>query len=126
MIWRHPANCTNRASAALTSRSVLVTTTQRVNNGNATQMHMNSNALMRAFGVFLATTIAELLVCYFPVLWLSGKGSAWLLLPSALSLVAFVWLLTLHPDASGRVYATYGAAYTATAIGWLYLIGDVV
>lgn len=96
------------------------------NDGNATQIHMNSHAFTRAFGVFLATTIAELLVCYLPVLWLGGKGSAWLLLPTALSLVVFVWLLTLHPDTSGRVYATYGAAYTATAIGWLYFIGDVV
>jgi drug/metabolite transporter superfamily protein YnfA len=56
------------------------------------------------------------------LLWLSGKGSIWLLLPAALSLVIFVWLLTLHPAASGRVYATYGAIYIATALGWLGLV----
>jgi small multidrug resistance family-3 protein len=54
--------------------------------------------------------------------WLSNKGSAWLLVPAAISLLLFVWLLTLHPAASGRVYATYGAIYIATALGWLWLV----
>ena len=83
------------------------------------------DSLPRAFGLFFATAIAELLGCYLPLLWLTGKGSAWLLLPAALSLVAFVWLLTLHPTASGRVYATYGAVYIATALGWLYFVDGV-
>jgi small multidrug resistance family-3 protein len=81
--------------------------------------------LARTFGLFFATAIAELLGCYLPLLWLTGKGSAWLLLPAALSLTAFVWLLTLHPAASGRVYASYGAIYIATAIGWLYFVDGV-
>jgi len=37
----------------------------------------------------------------------------------------FVWLLTLHPDASGRVYAAYGAVYIATAVLWLRLVDGV-
>ncbi|WP_377703609.1 YnfA family protein [Pseudoduganella sp. UC29_71] len=81
--------------------------------------------LARTFGLFFATAIAELLGCYLPLLWLTGKGSAWLLLPAALSLAVFVWLLTLHPAASGRVYASYGAVYIATAIGWLYFVDGV-
>jgi len=40
--------------------------------------------------------------------------------------MVFIWLLTLHPDASGRVYATYGAIYIATAIAWLYFVDGVV
>lgn len=32
-----------------------------------------------------------------------------LLIPAALSLASFAWLLTLHPTAAGRVYAAYGA-----------------
>ena len=51
----------------------------------------------RMAGLFFVTAIAELLGCYLPLLWLTGKGGAWLLLPAALSLAAFVWLLTLHP-----------------------------
>lgn len=50
---------------------------------------------------------------------------AYCLLPAALSLMIFVWLLTLHPAASGRVYATYGAIYIATALGWLWLVDGV-
>ncbi|RJF95684.1 hypothetical protein D3871_20100 [Noviherbaspirillum saxi] len=70
-------------------------------------------------GLFFAAAVAELVGCYLPLLWLSSKGATWLLLPAALSLVIFVWLLTLHPAASARVYATYGAIYIATALGWL-------
>lgn len=79
----------------------------------------------RAFGLFFATAIAELVGCYLPLLWVSGKGGIWLLLPAALSLMIFVWLLTLHPAASGRVYATYGAIYIATALGWLWLVDGI-
>jgi small multidrug resistance family-3 protein len=79
----------------------------------------------RAFVLFFATAVAELVGCYLPLLWLSGKGGIWLLLPAALSLMIFVWLLTLHPAASGRVYATYGAIYIATALGWLWLVDGI-
>lgn len=79
----------------------------------------------RTFGLFFATAIAELVGCYLPLLWLTGKGSPWLLLPAAASLAVFVWLLTLHPSASGRVYATYGAVYIATALGWLWAVDGV-
>lgn len=86
---------------------------------------MEWSALPRTFGLFLATAVAELIGCYLPLLWLTGKGSAWLLAPAAASLVIFVWLLTLHPTASGRVYATYGAVYIATALGWLWVVDGV-
>jgi small multidrug resistance family-3 protein len=79
----------------------------------------------RTFGLFFATAIAELVGCYLPLLWLSGKGGIWLLLPAAISLAIFVWLLTLHPAASGRVYATYGAIYIATALLWLWAVDGI-
>lgn len=79
----------------------------------------------RTFGLFFATAIAELVGCYLPLLWLSGKGGIWLLLPAAVSLAIFVWLLTLHPAASGRVYATYGAIYIASALLWLWAIDGI-
>lgn len=81
--------------------------------------------LPRTLGLFAVTAIAELLGCYLPMLWLSGKGTAWLLVPAALSLAVFVWLLTLHPAASGRVYATYGAVYIAAALLWLFVVDGV-
>ncbi len=81
--------------------------------------------ITKTFGLFLLTAVAELLCCYLPILWLSGKASTWMLLLAALSLLVFVWLLTLHPIASGRVYAAYSAVYIATAIFWLWRIDGI-
>ena len=46
-------------------------------------------------------------------------------MPAAAALVAFVWLLTLHPAAAGRTYAAYGAVYVATALGWLWAVEGI-
>lgn len=77
---------------------------------------------MRTLALFVLTALAELLGCYLPYLWLRRQGSPWLLLPAAFSLALFVWLLTLHPTASGRVYAAYGGVYIATALLWLWWV----
>ena len=71
------------------------------------------------------TAVAEIDGCYLPWLWLRRDAPVWLLVPAAVSLALFVWLLTLHPTASGRVYAAYGGVYVATAIGWLWLVDGV-
>ena len=88
-------------------------------------MNVDALGLSRTLGLFAVTAVAELLGCYLPMLWLTGKAPAWLLVPAALSLAVFVWLLTLHPASSGRVYATYGAVYIATALAWLYVVDRV-
>lgn len=75
--------------------------------------------------LFFATALAEIVGCFLPYLWLKKNASAWLLLPAALSLMLFVWLLTLHPAASGRVYAAYGGVYVATALLWLRVVDGV-
>jgi drug/metabolite transporter superfamily protein YnfA len=49
--------------------------------------------LLRTGGLFTATAFAEILGCYLPYLWLVHGRSAILLLPAALSLMAFAWLL---------------------------------
>ena len=82
-------------------------------------------AIGKMYGLFFMTAVAELVGCYLPLLWLSGKGSLWLLVPAAMSLTVFVWLLTLHPTSSGRVYATYGAIYIAAALAWLWVVDGV-
>lgn len=81
--------------------------------------------ILKTFGLFVLTALAEITGCYLPYLWLKKNGSPWLLLPGALSLIAFVWLLTLHPTASGRVYAAYGGVYVATAMIWLWRVDKV-
>jgi small multidrug resistance family-3 protein len=75
--------------------------------------------------LFVATAIAEIVGCFLPYLWLHNRAPAWVLVPAAASLILFVWLLSLHPVAAGRVYAAYGGVYVATAIAWLWFIEDI-
>lgn len=81
--------------------------------------------ILKILGLFIATALAEIIGCYLPYLWLKQGHSAWLLVPAALSLVAFVWLLTLHPHAAGRVYAAYGGVYISVALMWLWAVDSV-
>ncbi len=80
---------------------------------------------MNTFLLYLVTALAEIVGCYLPWLWLRHGGSIWLLVPAALSLAMFAWLLTLHDAASGRVYAAYGGVYVTVAILWLWWIDGV-
>ncbi len=81
--------------------------------------------IFKTFALFVLTAIAEIMGCYLPYLWLRGHGSTWLLVPAALSLAGFAWLLTLHPAAAGRVYAAYGGVYVAVALVWLWRVEGV-
>lgn len=80
---------------------------------------------LKVFGLFVLTALAEIVGCYLPYLWLKHGHSAWLLLPAALSLAVFAWLLTLHPHAAGRVYAAYGGVYISVALIWLWAVDSV-
>jgi len=68
--------------------------------------------------LFFATALCEIIGCFLPWLWLKRNASIWLLLPAGISLALFVWLLTLHPAASGRVYV-------CTALMWLRVVDGV-
>lgn len=81
--------------------------------------------LARTLLLFAVTAVAEILGCYLPWLWLRRGGPAWLLLPAAASLALFAWLLSLHPAASGRIYAAYGGVYVAVALLWLWRVDGV-
>ena len=78
--------------------------------------------IAKTIGLFVLTALAEIIGCYLPYLWLRQQRSAWLLAPAALSLAIFSWLLSLHPTASGRVYAAYGGVYVAVALLWLWKV----
>ena len=80
---------------------------------------------LKTVSLFIITALAEIVGCYLPYLWLREGKTIWLLAPAALSLAAFVWLLTLHPTAAGRVYAAYGGMYVFMAILWLWAIEDI-
>ena len=81
--------------------------------------------MLRTLLLFAITACAEILGCYLPWLWLKKGASPWLLLPAATSLALFAWLLTLHPDASGRIYAAYGGVYVSVALLWLWWVDGV-
>jgi small multidrug resistance family-3 protein len=78
--------------------------------------------VLKIFGLLAITAVAEIIGCYLPYLWLRQSHSIWLLVPAALSLALFVWLLTLHPQAAGRTYAAYGGIYVSVALMWLWLV----
>ena len=89
-------------------------------------MDIQITKVITTFCLFFITAIAEILGCYFPYLILNQAKSSWLWLPTALSLAVFVWLLTLHPAASGRIYAAYGGIYILTALMWLRYVDQVI
>jgi small multidrug resistance family-3 protein len=72
--------------------------------------------VLKTVGLFVVTALAEIIGCYLPYLWLQEGHSAWLLIPAAISLAIFSWLLTLHPEAAGRVYAAYGGVLSCDAL----------
>lgn len=88
-------------------------------------MPLDAIVSLKLLGLFALTAVAEIVGCYLPYLWLKHDKSPWLLLPAAASLALFVWLLSLHPHAAGRVYAAYGGIYVSVAIFWLWAIDSV-
>ena len=81
--------------------------------------------LLRVAALFAVTALAEIIGCYLPWLVLKQGKPAFLLLPAALALAAFAWLLTLHPSAAGRTYAAYGGMYITVALLWLRLVDGI-
>lgn len=81
--------------------------------------------LLRLAILFAITALAEIVGCYLPWLVLKQGKSLLLLLPAAISLGIFAWLLTLHPTAAGRTYAAYGGMYIAVALLWLRFVDGV-
>ena len=81
--------------------------------------------LLKVSALFAITALLEIVGCYLPWLVLRQDKPMWLLLPAALALAAFAWLLTLHPAAAGRTYAAYGGMYIVVALAWLYLVDGV-
>ena len=81
--------------------------------------------ILRLGFLFAITALAEIIGCYLPWLVLRQGKSILLLLPAAIALALFAWLLTLHPTAAGRTYAAYGGMYIAVALLWLRFVDGV-
>jgi small multidrug resistance family-3 protein len=78
--------------------------------------------ILKTSFLFVVTAIAEIIGCYLPFLWLKEGRSIWLLVPAALSLALFSWLLTLHDVSAGRTYAAYGGVYVLVALFGMWII----
>lgn len=78
--------------------------------------------MLKTTALFVVTALAEILGCYLTYLWLRQGKSIVLLVPAAVSLAVFAWLLTFHPTAAGRTYAAYGGVYVSAGIMWLWLV----
>ncbi len=78
---------------------------------------------MKPILVYVLAALCEIGGCYslWAVLKL-GKSPAWLI-PGAICLGLFAWLLTLiDTPAAGRAYAAYGAIYIASSLAWMALV----
>jgi small multidrug resistance family-3 protein len=80
---------------------------------------------LKVVALFSVTAIAEIIGCYLPWLVIKQHKPWWLLIPAAVSLSVFAWLLTLHPFSAGRTYAAYGSIYILVALGWLVVVEGV-
>jgi small multidrug resistance family-3 protein len=78
---------------------------------------------MRSFFVYVLAALAEIGGCFAVWAWLRLDKSPLWLIPGAISLMAFAWLLTLvDSPAAGRAYAAYGGVYIAASLAWLWAI----
>lgn len=76
---------------------------------------------MISIAAFVGAALAEIAGCFTFWAWLRmGKSPLWLI-PGALSLALFAYLLTLvESPLAGRAYAAYGGIYIAASLAWLW------
>jgi small multidrug resistance family-3 protein len=76
---------------------------------------------MRNWGAYAAAAAAEIGGCYAVWAVLRLGASPWWLVPGALLLAAFAWLLTLvDAAAAGRAFAAYGGVYILASLAWMW------
>lgn len=76
-----------------------------------------------AFPIYILAAIAEIAGCFAFWAWLRlGHSPLWLI-PGALSLAAFAYLLTrIDTGHAGRAYAAYAGIYLVASLGWLWIV----
>lgn len=81
---------------------------------------------MRIAAIYALAALAEIAGCFAVWSWLRAEASWLWLLPGALSLAGFAWLLTLvDSPAAGRVFAAYGGIYIVASLGWLWAVEEI-
>ena len=76
-----------------------------------------------SIGVYALAALAEIAGCFAFWAWLRLDRSAFWLIPGAISLALFAYLLTrVEVEFAGRAYAAYGGIYIAASIAWLWAV----
>lgn len=71
--------------------------------------------------VYAAAALCEIGGCFSVWAWLRLGRSAWWLVPGAVALALFAWLLTrVEAEAAGRAFAAYGGLYIAASLLWMW------
>lgn len=72
--------------------------------------------------LYALAAVLEISGCFAVWSWWRGASALWLI-PGALALVGFAYLLALTPPThAGRSYAAYGGVYIAASLAWLWLV----
>lgn len=78
---------------------------------------------MAGIAVLFAAAVAEIAGCFAFWAVLRLDASRLWLLPGAMLLLAFAWLLTrIDSDFAGRTFAIYGGIYIAASLVWLWAV----
>ena len=78
---------------------------------------------MKSILAYVGAAFLEIAGCFDFWAWLRLGASVWWVVPGAVALVLFAWLLTfIDSDAAGRAYAAYGGVYIAATLVWLWLV----
>jgi small multidrug resistance family-3 protein len=76
---------------------------------------------MKTAAIYALAAFAEIAGCFAFWAWLKLDKSPLWLVPGAVLLAAFAYLLTLVPAANaGRAFAAYGGFYIAASLVWMW------
>lgn len=77
---------------------------------------------MSAALAFPLAALAEILGCFAVWAWWKNGASVLWLVPGALCLAAFGWLLAqVEVKLAGRAFAAYGGVYIASSLLWMWV-----
>ncbi|MEM9965591.1 MAG: YnfA family protein [Asticcacaulis sp.] len=78
---------------------------------------------MKTLIIYVLAALCEIGGCYSVYMILRLQKTPLWLIPAAIFLMLFAYLLTLtDTDTAGRTYAAYGAIYIAASIAWMWLV----
>lgn len=85
----------------------------------------NVRTSMTSLLMYLLAAFTEIAGCFSFWAWVKlGKSPLWLI-PGAISLAFFAWILTkVEVDLAGRAYAIYGGIYIICSLIWLWGVED--